>query len=46
VESENYALVLEATAEAALRSGNAANGQKLLDEARARYVMRGVPPTT
>jgi serine/threonine-protein kinase len=45
VDSENYALVLEATAEAALRSGNAANGQKLLDEARARYVKRGLPPT-
>lgn len=45
VDSENYALVLEAMAEAALGSGDAANGQKLLDEARARYLKRGLPPT-
>ena len=45
VDSENYALVLEAMAETALGSGDAANGQKLLDEARARYLKRGLPPT-
>lgn len=44
-DSENYALVLEAMVEAALRSGDAANGQKLLDETRARYTKRGLPPT-
>ena len=43
-DSENYALVLEAMAETARRSGDAANGQKLLDEARVRYGKRGLPP--
>ncbi|HEX5305739.1 MAG TPA: protein kinase [Dyella sp.] len=45
VDSENYALVLETMVEAALRSGDATNGQKLLDEARARFLKRGLPPT-
>ena len=45
VDSENYALVLEARSEAALRSGDAATGQKFLDEARERYAKRGLPPT-
>jgi serine/threonine-protein kinase len=45
VDSENYALVLEAMAETALRTGDAENGQKRLDEARARYARRGLPPT-
>lgn len=45
VDSENYALVLETMVEAALRSGDATSGQKLLDEARARYLKRGLPPT-
>jgi serine/threonine-protein kinase len=45
VDSEDYALVLETMAEAALRSGDATNGQKLLDEARARYLKRGLPPS-
>ena len=45
VDSENYALVLDAMAAAALRSGDAANGQKLLDETRARYLKRGLAPT-
>ena len=45
VDSESYALVLEAMTESALRSGDAANGQKLLDEARTRYLKRGLPPT-
>ena len=42
--SENYALALEAMAGVAMRSGDAANGQKLLDEARTRYIKRGLPP--
>jgi len=45
VDSENYALVLEAMAETALRSGDAENGQKQLGEARMRYANRGLPPT-
>lgn len=44
-DSENLPLVLEARAEAALRSGDAANGQALLDEARERHAKRGLPPT-
>jgi serine/threonine-protein kinase len=42
-DSENYALVLETMTEVALRSGDAANGQALLDETRARYLKRGLP---
>ncbi|MFT3897427.1 MAG: protein kinase [Thermomonas sp.] len=45
VDSESYALVVETMAEVALRAGNAADGQKFLDEARARYAKRGLPPT-
>jgi len=44
-DSENLPLVLEAMAEAALRSGDAVNGQGLLDEARERHAKRGLPPT-
>ena len=44
-DSENYALVVEAMAEVAVRSGDATTGQRLLDEARARYRKRGLPPT-
>ena len=43
-DSENYALVVEAMAEAAMHAGDATNGQRLLDEARARYARRGLPP--
>ena len=44
VDSENYARVLEVMAAAALRSGDATNGQKLLDEARVRFARRGLQP--
>ena len=42
--SENYVLVVEAMAETALRSGDAARGQALLDETRARFAKRGLAP--
>lgn len=45
VDSENYALVVEAMAKAELQAGDAAVGQKLLDEARERFAQRGLPPT-
>jgi serine/threonine-protein kinase len=44
VDSENYALVVETMAKVELHAGDAANGQKLLDEARERYAKRGLPP--
>ena len=43
-DSENYVLVVEAMAETALRQGDAARGQALLDEARARFAKRGLAP--
>ena len=43
-DSENYALVLETMADTAMRTNDAANGQKWLDEARTRYAKRGLPP--
>jgi serine/threonine-protein kinase len=43
-DSENYALALEAASEVALRTGEVASGQKLLDESRARYLKRGLAP--
>lgn len=43
-DSENYVLVVEAMAETALRSGDAARGQALLDETRARFAKRGLAP--
>jgi serine/threonine-protein kinase len=45
LDSENYAMVVEAMTEAALRTGDAAHGQELLDEARERYARRGLPAT-
>jgi serine/threonine-protein kinase len=45
VDSENYALVVETMAKVELHAGDAANGQKLLDEARERFAKRGLPPT-
>ena len=45
VDSENYAVVLRTMAAAALRSRDITRGPALLEEARQRYVKRGMPPT-
>lgn len=44
-DSENYALMLDVLVDSALHTGDTANGQRWLEEARVRFARRGLPPT-